>query len=89
MDPGPWIPIFAIAVGGLAVLGRVVVQPIIHAVLKMNEQKAGIAPAELARLEQRLGAVEERLGGMEHSVESLVEDRDFYRQLSAGQRPPQ
>ncbi|HSJ13212.1 MAG TPA: hypothetical protein VK939_02280 [Longimicrobiales bacterium] len=88
MDPGPWIPIFAIAVGGLAILGRVIVQPIVHALMKMNEQRQAVPPVDVARLEQRLGALEDRLGGMERSVDRLLEDRDFYRQLNAGERPP-
>jgi hypothetical protein len=87
MDPG-WIPILAIGVGGIAVIGKVIVQPIVHALLKMNEPRAPAAPpVDVARIEQRLARLEEELGTMERSVGSLLEDRDFYRQLSAGERP--
>lgn len=87
MDPGPWIPIFAIAVGGIAVMGRVIVQPIVHALMKMNDQKQGPDPAKLTRIEERLAALEDRLGGMERDVGRIIEDREFYRQLHAGDPP--
>jgi hypothetical protein len=81
--PGELIPLTAIAVGGIAVIGRVIVQPIVHALLKYNEQQR-VPPVDVTGLEQRLRALEEQNQRLESSLDRVLQDRDFYLQLQAG-----
>jgi len=81
--PGELIPLAAIAVGGIAVMGRVIVQPIVHALLKIGEQRRLEQP-DTGRLEQRLSALEEQQVRLERSLDRVLQDRDFYLQLQAG-----
>lgn len=81
--PGELIPLTAIAVGGIAVIGRVIVQPIVHAVLRYMEQQRLPAP-DVSGLEQRLSAVEEQQQRIERSLDRVLQDREFYLQLQAG-----
>lgn len=86
--PGELIPIMGIGVALVAVTGRVIVQPIIQAVLRMSEQQRGLHSPDTARFEQRIAALEDRLAGMEGSIDRLLADRDFYLQLQAGKTNP-
>jgi hypothetical protein len=81
--PGELIPLAAILVGGIAVIGRVIVQPIVQALLKLNEQRQ-VPPADTSGLAQRLGTLEEQQQRLERSLDRLLQDREFYQQLQAG-----
>ena len=81
--PGELIPLTAILVGGIAVIGRVIVQPIVQALLKLNEQRH-VAPADTSGLAQRLSTLEEQQQRLERSLDRLLQDREFYQQLQAG-----
>lgn len=85
--PGEIIPIMGIGVAMIAVAGRVIVQPIVQAILKYTERQRLPAP-DTSQLEQRVAALEDRLAANERSMDRLLADRDFYLQLQAGQRPP-
>jgi len=78
--PGELIPLAAIAVGGIAVIGRVIIQPIAQAVLRMSEQRRAL-PTDLSRLEDRVNALEEQNQRLERSLDRVLQDRDFYLQL--------
>jgi hypothetical protein len=73
-----------VGVAAIAVTGRVIVQPIVNALLKHQQDRTVAPPVDVGRLERRIEALEERLGSAEHDVASLIEDRDFYRQLNSG-----
>lgn len=88
--PGELIPLTAIAVGGIAVIGRVIVQPIVQALLKYNEQQR-VPPVDVSGLEQRLSVLEDQNQRLERSLERVLQDREFYLQLQSGkprQQPP-
>ena len=85
--PGEIIPIMGIGVAMIAVAGRVIVQPIVAAIMKYSEQRQ-VPPTDTAQLERRLTSLEERLAANERSMDRVLADRDFYLQLQAGQRPP-
>jgi len=78
--PGELIPLAAIAVGGIAVIGRVIIQPVAQALLKLNERRHS-GPADLSRLEERVNALEEQNQRLERSLDRVLQDRDFYLQL--------
>ncbi|NJD09352.1 MAG: hypothetical protein FIB01_02535, partial [Gemmatimonadetes bacterium] len=78
--PGELIPLAGIAVAAIAVIGRVIVQPIVQALVKLNEPRR-VEPAATAGLEQRLSALEEQQLRLERSLERVLQDRDFYLQL--------
>lgn len=86
--PGELIPLAAIAVGAIAVVGRVIVQPIVQALIKLNEQPR-VPPANTAALEQRVSALEEQQQQLERSLDRVLQDRDFYLQLQAGKPKPE
>ena len=85
--PGEIIPIMGIGVAMIAVAGRVIVQPIVQAIMKYGEQRR-VPPTDTAQLERRVASLEERLATSERSMDRLLADRDFYLQLQSGQRPP-
>jgi hypothetical protein len=86
--PGELIPIMALGIGAIAVAGRVIVQPMIAAVLKLQEQRR-VEPARSPELEARLSTLDERFTRLERSLDRLVEERDFYLQLQAGKSRPE
>jgi hypothetical protein len=73
------IPIIAVSIPLVVVAGRFVVQPITSAVLKLAESQA--AAKNAAPLEQRLAYTEERLARLEKTLETLVEEQRFTREL--------
>lgn len=85
--PGEIIPIMGIGVAMIAVAGRVIVQPIVQAIMKYSEQRQ-VPPTDTAQLERRVATLEERLAANERSMDRVLADRDFYLQLQSGQRPP-
>lgn len=86
--PGELIPIMGIGVALVAVTGRVIVQPIVNALLRYAEQQKGPQLTDTSQLERRLAAVEDRLASMESSMDRVLADRDFYLQLQAGKSAP-
>lgn len=88
--PGELIPIMGIGVALVAVTGRVIIQPIVNAVMRLSEQQRSAVPPDVSALEQRMRRMEERLAGMETSMDRMLADRDFYLQLQSGKRaaPP-
>lgn len=81
--PGELIPLAGIAVAAIAVMGRLIVQPIVQALIRLNEQQR-VQPPNPAALEQRLSALEDQQQRLERSLDRVLQDRDFYLQLQAG-----
>ncbi len=85
MDPGTvgvFIPIIALGIPLVAVIGRFIVQPVIAAVLKHAEmQKTAVAMEPMA---QRLAETEDRLERIERTMQRVIEEQEFQRQLTSG-----
>lgn len=85
---GELIGLFAVVMGGLAVLipiagltARVALKPIVEAMAHYRELKGEDASVNL--LERRMSLMEQQLHGMDRSLQMLVEDADFRRRLEA------
>jgi hypothetical protein len=74
----------ALGIGAIAVAGRVIVQPLIAAFVKLQEQRQAPPAVRSPELEARLDAIDDRFARLERSLDRLVEERDFYLQLQAG-----
>lgn len=68
--------IILIPVAGLT--ARFALKPIVEAIFKARE-----SPRETAILEKRVALLEQQIRNMEGSMERLVEDSEFRRQLDA------
>ncbi|MET0397709.1 MAG: hypothetical protein ABW277_12840 [Longimicrobiaceae bacterium] len=68
--------IILIPVAGLT--ARFALKPIVEAIFKARE-----SPGETAILEKRVALLEQQIRSMEGSMERLVEDSEFRRQLDA------
>jgi hypothetical protein len=89
--PVELIPLAAISIGGIAVIGRAIVQPVVHAVLKLAEQRQP-PPADSRVLEQRMSELDERFNRLERAIDRVLADREFLLQLQSGKpdrTPPQ
>jgi hypothetical protein len=77
------IPLAAVSIPLVVVIGKFLVQPIVQALSKMTEAQEslgrGVADA------QRIARLEDRLESIERSLRPLMEEREFQRQLH---RPP-
>ena len=76
------IPVIGVSIPLVVVAGRFVVQPIVNAVVKHSEARN--APVDPALVGQRMDAIEERLAQIERSMDRLVEEQAFHRQLASG-----
>lgn len=76
------IPVIGVSIPLVVVAGRFIVQPIVHALIKQSESRN--TPVDMEPVRQRLGALEDRLEKMERSLDRLVEESEFHRQLSGG-----
>lgn len=86
-DLGVLIPILAISIPLVAVAGRVIVQPIVQAMLRMTETQERMAASQ--GTEQRLARMEAQLELMERNVARVVEVQEFQaRLLEAPQAAP-
>lgn len=71
--------IILIPVAGLT--ARFALKPVVEAIFKARENTAGAR--EAAILEKRVALLEQQLRSVEGSMQRLVEDSDFRRQLEA------
>jgi hypothetical protein len=71
--------IVLIPVAGLT--ARFALNPVVEAIFKARENTAGAR--EAAILEKRVAVLEQQLRGIEGSMDRLVEDTEFRRQLEA------
>lgn len=78
MPLGVFIPIIAVATGFVAVFGRTILMPI------LNARQQQLSSAKIQELEQKIAQMESRLSGTEHSVDTLLEEREFMRKVSSG-----
>jgi hypothetical protein len=79
---GVLIPIFAIAIPLVAVTGRVIVQPIVRAMLRMTDAQERLAASQSS--EERLSRMEAQLAVMEQSMLRLTEAQEFQGRLLEG-----
>jgi hypothetical protein len=79
------IPLMALSIPLAAVVGRVVIKPVVDAITQLSGAQA--SGRMTAPIEQRLAATEERLAGIERLLEKVVEEQDFQRKLMSS-RPP-
>jgi hypothetical protein len=76
------IPIIAVSIPLVVVAGRFIVQPIVTAISRNADgRNTGQIVAPLA---QRLEAAEDRIQELERSLERVVEEQAFERQLRTG-----
>ena len=78
------IPLMALSIPLAAVVGRVVIKPVVDAITQLSGAQA--ASRSTAPIEQRLAATEERLASIERILTKVVEEQDFQRQLMAGRQ---
>jgi hypothetical protein len=81
------IPLMALSIPLAAVVGRVVIKPVVDAITQLSGAQAA-AGRTTPQFEQRLAATEERLAGIERLLEKVVDEQDFQRKLMAGRQPP-
>jgi hypothetical protein len=92
MNPGDLVPIIALMIPLVAVVGvtvRLTVKPIIEGMAKYRELQGGVAAADsqaMTMLDRRLGAIEDHLQNLDRSIGALEADADFRRQLESGSR---
>jgi hypothetical protein len=81
-DFGVFIPILAICIPLVAVAGRVIVQPIVQAIVRMTEAQERLAAGRGS--EDRLARMEAQLAMMEQSVARVTEAQEFQNKLLQG-----
>jgi len=81
-DFGVFIPIIAVSIPLVAVAGRVIVQPIVQAIVRMSEAQERLAAGRGA--EERLARMEAQLALMEQSIARVSEAQDFQNKLLQG-----
>jgi hypothetical protein len=89
MDPSDLVPIIALMIPLVAVVGitvRLTVKPILEGMAKYRELQGNTDTQALGMLDRRLGAIEEHLQNLDRSVGALEADADFRRQLESGSR---
>src|SRR5690606_36928377 len=76
------IPVLALLIGLVIIAGIFLVQPLVRAISRLAEVRQGgsleVLPAATARLEERVAM-------LESTLEKVLEEREFERQLRAGQ----
>ena len=77
------IPIIALSIPLVAVLGRVIVQPIVKAVTHLAQIQATGVGQDAAQIERRTAMLEERLEGIEKVLGRLADDYEFRKELEA------
>ena len=85
-DFGVFIPILAICIPLVAVAGRVIVQPIVQAIVRMTEAQERLAAGRGS--DERLARMEAQLAMMEQSIARVTEAQDFQNKLLQGQTTP-
>lgn len=76
------IPIIALSIPLVAVLGRVIVQPIVKAITQVAELQAS-AGRSAALADPRVTELESRLDGIERTLSRIADDFEFRRALEA------
>ena len=88
MNLGILIPILALSIPLVAVVGRVIIEPIVKALTQLAQtERAGVAIS--AHDERRAAQLEARLDGMEQLLQRLVDDYEFRKALESPAPPPQ
>jgi hypothetical protein len=88
MNIGILIPILALSIPLVAVVGRVIIEPIVKALTQLAQtERAGVAIS--AHDERRASQLEARLDGLEEVVQRLVDDYEFRKALESPAPPPQ
>jgi len=89
MNPMDLVPLVAVFMGILVVLipvagitARIALKPIMESWAKYRELRGDNESVHL--LEQRISLIEQQLYNIDRSVQKLVEDSDFRRQLEMG-----
>lgn len=77
-DIGAFIPIVALSIPLAAVIGKQIVQPLIHS----RALQGGGDESRVKMLEQRVATLEQSLETMERSVAQIADVADFHRQLA-------
>jgi hypothetical protein len=73
------VPMMALAIPLAAVIGHVVVKPIVNAISKLPAAPA--ARGAVAPTDRQLQQVEERLAALERTLGRIEEEQDFQRKL--------
>ncbi|HET7322380.1 MAG TPA: hypothetical protein VFI96_07805 [Longimicrobiaceae bacterium] len=73
------IPILALSIPLVAVVGRVIIQPIVSAISELARSQQ--APQLDDRSAERIARLEAQLQEMDHAMARLVEDYEFRREL--------
>jgi hypothetical protein len=84
---GVLVPIFAVAIPLVAVTGRVIVQPIVNAILRMTEAQERLAASKSS--DERLTRMEVQLQLMEQTMSRVSEAQDFQGRLLEQAPAPQ
>lgn len=79
------IPILGVSIPLVAVMGRVVVQPIVNAMVRMTEAQERLAMSRGA--EERLARLESQMALMEQSLARVAEAQEFQGKLLQGGGP--
>lgn len=77
------VPMMALAIPLAAVIGHVVVKPIVNAISKLPAAPAARG-AVAAPTDGQLQQVEERLAALERTLGRIEEEQDFQRELLGG-----
>lgn len=85
-DFGVFIPIIAVSIPLVAVAGRVIVQPIVQAIVRMSEAQERLSAGRGA--EERLARMEAQLAMMEQSIARVSEAQEFQNKLLQGAPAP-
>jgi hypothetical protein len=75
------IPILALCIPLAAVVGRMVIQPLVEAIARLAEVQRGAGAGGAALPQERLAQLEARLEGIEKSLGRLEEESEFRRLL--------
>ncbi len=76
------IPIIGVSIPLVIVAGRFIVQPIVSAISRHADARD--SSQLVVPLSQRLAAVEERIQRLERTLDRVVEDQEFNRELRSG-----
>jgi len=76
------IPVIGVSIPLVIVVGRFIVQPIVTALTRHIDSRSGsdlVVP-----LSQQMAAVEQRIQQLERSLDRVVQEQEFNRQLHSG-----
>jgi hypothetical protein len=76
------IPIIGVSIPLVIVAGRFIVQPIVQAITQQSQNREN--SQVVAPLAQRLAAAEDRIQQLERSLDRVVQEQEFARELRSG-----